>query len=343
MQDPVLDTLFLPMTAEVSRPKNLDILAVNVRDHSVLHKLSSQNALTIQQYFKPYADQLADAGLYVIQDLPKGFQGQDLVFIRGSKNAAESGFFIAQALRCLKEGGVLYVAAANDEGAGRYQKLLEALGLSNVQSTSKNKAKVAWGQYKSIVNEVLEGLHRSGDWQNILDDEFCSKPGVFGWNKEDFGSKMLINAIKDDIFGNIADFGCGYGYLSVNLIKDHGNIAALNAIDADYRALQACNKNLSALRHDAQYVYLWEDLTKSASLSDIDFVIMNPPFHEGKKTDSSIGQAFIKTAHKALKKGGKLWMVANAHLPYEDLLNQQFAHTQNVLEGQGFKVFRAEK
>jgi 16S rRNA (guanine1207-N2)-methyltransferase len=88
--------------------------------------------------------------------------------------------------------------------------------------------------------------------------------------------------------------------------------------------------------------YLWEDLTKPvAGLSGLDWIVMNPPFHEGKKTDSGIGADFINTAAVALRSGGTLYMVANANLPYEESIRKNFSDSKKILEGEGFKVLSA--
>jgi 16S rRNA (guanine1207-N2)-methyltransferase len=44
---------------------------------------------------------------------------------------------------------------------------------------------------------------------------------------------------------------------------------------------------------------------------------MNPPFHQGKHADTSLGAQFIRQAHASLKRGGRLFLVANRHLAYE--------------------------
>jgi 16S rRNA (guanine1207-N2)-methyltransferase len=81
----------------------------------------------------------------------------------------------------------------------------------------------------------------------------------------------------------------------------------------------------------------------SAIIRDLDFIVMNPPFHEGKSRDTDIGADFIKTAAQALRPEGVLWMVANANLPYELTLKVQFKKADKIFEGQGFKIFRAVK
>ena len=78
-------------------------------------------------------------------------------------------------------------------------------------------------------------------------------------------------------------------------------------------------------------------------MKNLDFIVMNPPFHEGKKTNVEIGKAFISNAFEELKSGGILYMVANAHLPYEAVLSEKFSTIEKKFEGQGFKIFAAVK
>ena len=46
---------------------------------------------------------------------------------------------------------------------------------------------------------------------------------------------------------------------------------------------------------------------------------------------------------EALKPGGRLWLVANRHLPYEQVLNASFGDVRAVAERDGFKVIAAVK
>ena len=135
--------------------------------------------------------------------------------------------------------------------------------------------------------------------------------------------------------------GCGYGYLSMQLLKKPGHdIQKLYVIDTDIRALQAAQKNLE--EHEIEY--LWQDLRKAPeNIGPLDFIIMNPPFHAGKQTSHDIGIDFIKSAYGCLKSGGRLYMVANMHLPYEDILKNTFKNVIKMVEKDGFKIFEAQK
>jgi len=75
----------------------------------------------------------------------------------------------------------------------------------------------------------------------------------------------------------------------------------------------------------------------------LDFVVMNPPFHDGPAEDRTLGQAFITRALQLLRPGGALWMTANRHLPYEEILTPLFENVKTVAQSNGFKVTSAMK
>jgi 16S rRNA (guanine1207-N2)-methyltransferase len=65
---------------------------------------------------------------------------------------------------------------------------------------------------------VDKSIKRAGE-QKILDEQFISRPGVFGWDKADQGSQLLLQHIPRNLSGRGADFGCGYGFLSSAIMQ----------------------------------------------------------------------------------------------------------------------------
>jgi len=73
-------------------------------------------------------------------------------------------------------------------------------------------------------------------------------------------------------------------------------------------------------------------------------IVSNPPFHaQGNAARPDIGRRFIAVAADALKPGGRLWLVANRHLPYESVLDASFGSTRLVAQRDGFKIVEAVK
>lgn len=294
------------------------------------------------QNFKLYADILAHEGVETTSKWsPDQTYSIALCAIPKQKEAAK--YRLARALSSLEDGGVLVAAAANDAGGKRLEKWFSDLGLAS-HSLSKSKCRVVWAQKENIDQENIDQYLKFGNIQKIKieDKEFLSQPGVYGWNKTDAGSKFLQEYLPSDLNGVGGDFGCGYGYLSWSVLEKNPKIQKLYCLDADYEAVELCQLNLASYTQDIEC--LWMDLTqKPDGLVPLDWIVMNPPFHEGKETKNDIGQKFIMNAAHCLRRGGVLMMVANAHLPYEEGLSQFFSTVEKVAENYGFKVFQAIK
>ncbi len=321
--NPALETLFLPFE-NGDTPYTSPALFLHAQNHPAL---KSFGALDVSTPFYPDAETLKQFS----KDSHPSYQTA-LILI--PKQVDEAKYALANAYQKLDTGGVLIAAAANDANGNRLEGWFKELGLAP-SSHSKNKCRVVWAtkhEVHSICAEswIANGLPRATYFD---EDNFMTQPGVFSWNKIDAGSKLLVAHIAD-LKGEGADFGCGIGYLSHH-IKD----AKIHAIDADSRALFCAQQNLHG-----QIVYHWADLSKPVSdLPPLDFIVMNPPFHTGKDTKSSLGQDFVKTAAHHLKKGGKLIMVSNAHLPYESTLQELFSKMKQIEQKDGFKIIEAVK
>ncbi len=293
----------------------------------------------VVQSFAPYADIWANQSKDVQLEI-KGEYGFILLSLPKQKESALC--HIAQSLSHLKENGLLIVAAANDAGGKRLEKWMAEFGLT-VTSLSKSKCRVSWAVKKDVQADIIDQYIKLGAPQSVdmKGESYLTQAGIYGWNKIDRGSKILTENLNDSLKGKGADFGCGYGYLSRTVVTQYDGIQDFYALEADYQALECARINLKDYGH---VHFEWLDITQSQSLPhNLDFIIMNPPFHDGKKADNTIGQKFIMVAHKCLRKKGTLYMVANAHLPYEKILNQNFESVEKLAEEEGFKVYKAIK
>jgi len=358
MKNNALETLMLAAGDEAGR-----VLFLNVQAHADL-----RDDLVAVQWFYPHACGFGDV-VSRIEDVDGAF---DTLFMLAPKNRAEAAYLFARGFLHLKEGGRFVVAAANDAGGKSLHKMVQAFGIADFEALSKHKAKAVYGVKGANDQSAIDSAIHAGGVQDVLEGAYASQPGIFGWNKIDKGSALLTQYIPDDLSGVGADFGCGYGYLSRHVLARCSGVQTLYAIDADARAVECAKVNLTqsslhglsmqsseesaGLDHtditpehpelcddEKRVKVLWADLTKPQSLASLDFIIMNPPFHQNKDTDVAIGQAFIATAHAALKPSGRLYMVANAHLPYEQILRDAFCDVEKLHEGQGFKIFAATK
>jgi len=121
-------------------------------------------------------------------------------------------------------------------------------------------------------------------------------------------------------------------------------VTSLDLYEADARALELARSNLEGANAGratpAELDFLWHDVAAGLPRR-YDFIVTNPPFHVGRADEPQLGRAFIAAAADALDPRGRLWLVANRHLPYESILDERFATVRTVTAEHGFKVFEA--
>jgi len=166
---------------------------------------------------------------------------------------------------------------------------------------------------------------------------------MFSHGAIDKGSAMLDEHMSKIVFGHVADLGAGWGYLTAQCLKASDRVTAIDLFEGDYEALEAARSNLERLGTSVPLSFNWFDVTSERLTGIYDTVIMNPPFHEGRATDMSLGQTFIAAAASRLKIGGRLLMVANRQLPYEATLKSLFKTVSVLEDARGFKIFDAKK
>ncbi len=104
---------------------------------------------------------------------------------------------------------------------------------------------------------------------------------MFSHDRIDAGSELLASRLPQDFTGDVADFGAGWGYLSVELAQKSRGLTRLDLYEADHAALEAARDNLAENCPNAPARFYWHDLAGEPVKDKYDLVIMNPPFHEG--------------------------------------------------------------
>lgn len=262
-------------------------------------------------------------------------QAASAVTMLAPPGAIERRYALALALQALQPGGRLDVMAPKDKGGARLAKELAAFGVTG-EATSKAHHK----RIEAIRPKDLTGIEAAIDGGG---PQFSSalnawtQPGIFAWDRLDPGSALLIEHLPV-LSGAGADLGCGFGALS-RAVLTSPKVAALSLIDLDRRAIEAARRNVE----DPRVSFDWADLRQVSAAGTLDFVVSNPPFHDGGDENRGLGQAFIKKAAALLKRGGVAWVVANRHLPYEAELKSAFNRVRPVVEAGGYKLFEATR
>jgi 16S rRNA (guanine1207-N2)-methyltransferase len=269
-----------------------------------------------------------------IASLPDG--SADSATVLAPPGTLERDFVLAQALRALKPGAPMAAFAPKDKGGSRLKKALEGFGCKVTEDARKHH------RFCSVVRPAepqgLAAAIEAGAPRIVPALGLWSQPGVFSWDRPDPGSVRLLEVLPA-LYGEGADLGCGIGLLAQAVLTSP-KVKALTCADIDGRAVACAEHNLD----DPRAKVVWADLRRPLEgLAGLDFVVMNPPFHDGGAEDRALGVAFIEAAARMLAKRGVCWMVANRHLPYEAALAGAFITVTVRGEGGGYKIFEARK
>jgi 16S rRNA (guanine1207-N2)-methyltransferase len=284
--------------------------------------------LDSEQSFRPEFRKLKRA----VPRLEGGPYALGLVLL--TKHKEENFANIARGWDLIADGGTLVCAGANEDGAASLEKHVgKAFGLAG--TLSKFHCRVFWAiKGEKAPPDYWRGLARL---QPVGDGTWLSQPGIFSWDRVDDGSTLLARHLPDDLAGHVADFGCGWGFLAREMLARSSSIERIDLIDAEHRALEAARANIG----DKRALFHWLDLAAEAVPATYDAVICNPPFHTGQAATPALGQSVIEAAARALKPGGRFFMVANRGLPYEPLLKWNFASYKTLADDNKFRVCAA--
>ena len=250
---------------------------------------------------------------------------------------AERQYVLALSLQALQTGAPFTVMAPKEKGGGRIAAELEAFGCV-VEATSRRHQRIChMVRPDALTDQQIAAAIAAGAPRRVDNLGLWSQPGTFSWDRIDPGTALLISVLPS-LAGRGADLGCGIGVIAQAVLKS-ANVTQLDLVDIDRRAIAASRQNVIDVRASLH----WADVRKVTPLKDLDFVVMNPPFHDGGLEDKALGQIFVQQSHRLLRTGGTAWLVANRHLPYEATLAAAFSSVALRVGRDGYKVYEARK
>lgn len=275
-----------------------------------------------------------------------GSNAPQVLLYRASKERPVTNRVLNMAASHLNANGQLVLAGNKDEGIKGYvQKACAHLGFT--------------GKLKKFGNCYCAVLHKNqevsahlddknySDFQTIAEDDlgqYISKPGVYGWNKIDQGSKLLRECFLEEVSPQLTqkqsaiDLGCGYGYLTVAL--EAAGFQKIYATDNNAAAISATIATLQANGVTQYKVYPGDAGDCFAEPADL--VICNPPFHQGFEVQASLTEKFVKATARLTAPRGTALLVVNAFIPIEKYAKQEFASLQILANNRSFKVLRLQ-
>ena len=135
-----------------------------------------------------------------------------------------------------------------------------------------------------------------------IDLRFTTDAGVFSRGEVDTGTKLLLEALPEEMGGEILDLGCGWGVIGISIARKWP-AAKVTMADVNTRALELSREN--AKRNRAEVICTESDGMAAFEGKAFDAVVTNPPIRAGKQV---IYKMFADAA-ECLKPGGALYLV----------------------------------
>ncbi len=167
---------------------------------------------------------------------------------------------------------------------------------------------------------------------------------LFSRSGPDIGSRFFLQHLpRPSGETEVIDLGCGNGILGLAMLQANPQLH-MHFVDESHMAVASARDNLA---HNLPAVTNahWHvgDGLRSFADQSADLVINNPPFHQQAVVGDHLARQMFRDAHRVLRPGGELWVVANRHLGYHLRLQKLFGNCTTVAGNNKFVILRADK
>jgi len=271
-----------------------------------------------------------------------GEEKYDWIIVKLPRQKALLDMLLDCAVSLLAKDGVLWLAGENKAGIKSADKLLKRhFGRSRTLDNARHCRLYEAGghlhqaRFSPSDYSTQWTLSFAGAGINVV-----SYPGVFAHGRLDEGTALLLDTLATmDFKGDVLDFACGAGLIGACIAARNADVS-VTLLDNNALALRACKETLDA-NHLNATVLASDGLSEIDGIYDI--VVSNPPIHAGVRTDNQMGMNLLKSIRENISPGGKLILVANVHLPYENWLSKQFKKVNELAANENYKVIAAKK
>ncbi|QYK41384.1 MAG: class I SAM-dependent methyltransferase [Paracoccaceae bacterium] len=314
-------------TGALTLPSDGDILVLNAQSGDDLSSLP-RDRLVLVQTMRSEHDALAAQGFSVTAEVPVAPFAAAIVCLPRARDHARA--LVAQAAGAAMPGGTVAVDGQKTDGVDAALRELRAR-----LPVSEPLAKAHGRLFTLAAGPGLE------DWLpaiRLVEGGFATLPGVFSADGPDPASVLLAEALPEALPGHGVDLGAGWGYLAHAALSRRG-VRSVDLVEADHTALACARINIT----DPRAAFHWVDAMRFRPARPADWVVMNPPFHAGRRAEPALGAAFLSAAAGMLAADGVLWLVANRHLPYGPLLTTLFREIDDIGGSPAFRLTRAAR
>jgi hypothetical protein len=174
-----------------------------------------------------------------------------------------------------------------------------------------------------------------------LGRKFLNHSNLFSRDKLDIGTRFFLEHIPEGPFEKILDLGCANGIIGISAKLKNPKAKIIFADESQMAILSAKHNYQSQFYDEAEFI--WTNCYENQERESLDLILCNPPFHQNNMVGDFIALQMFKDAHYSLKKGGKLRVIGNSHLPYPTHLKKIFGNSSIIATHPKFIITDAIK
>jgi 16S rRNA (guanine1207-N2)-methyltransferase len=284
-------------------------------------------------------------------DLPMlDLHAYDTVIIQIPKGRMLARRWLVQANQALKLGGKLYLAGANSAGIQSVIKDAQQIfGLGTILGYQKSNrvARFVIHPGPAVMPDWMDAPGIAPHtWVEFTIQSrgkhypIHSLPGVFSFDHLDGGTKMLLETVDITPGSTVLDMGCGYGIIGLYAAANAAHLVHL--ADNNLLAVTAAQETMR-LNHHSNFEVFPLDILNQVIPQRYDLILSNLPFHTAHAVDYQAAQAMISRSFQALNPGGRLVIVANRFIRYQQLIQQIFGNASVLAESSQYHVLSGLK
>jgi len=315
---------FIDIYIEDNQPKSIHCFNTNFIDYQAITKKHGNKVNTI--FASTYKTKIC----------------HDLVIISFPKSKAELNFTLAMIAHCINETTKILLVGEKKGGIQSAEKLTKELFSCCQKADAARHCLLFVGLFQP---ERLSDTFNLQDWFKKyqitvegIELTIASLPGVFSQQKLDTGTSLLLSNLPKNMSEKILDFGCGAGVISCFIGKKFIE-SKLSLIDVSALALTSAQESLTLNGLSGE---TFPSNSLSAVTEKYDYVVSNPPFHQGVKTHYQASEDFLMGIKKQLNKRGNITIVANSFLRYQPIMQAHIGNTHVITKDKGFTIYQAQ-
>lgn len=342
-KDPHLSLVLQQLVENSQKHRTLWIVDENLPIESVMTVPGAASLTAMSNRYDIHAALQARGVESLLSDFDFSPLGEfQRIVYRLSKEKLVAHHCINQAIRHLSPDGELVVIGGKQDGVKSIAK--NAAQIYGQKNTTRKVGSSYLATFTGAVSLAQDQRLPTNDYGKLRQvhhkgECFYSKPGVFGWEKVDRGSELLVSTLPTiqrymKSVNSVLDLGCGWGYLM--LATKAWDVQTRCATDNNIAAIDAATKNFAEHGLDVECI---ADDCASNIRGRFDLILCNPPFHQGFAVSDALTEKFLAAASRLSRRSTRAIFVVNQFVPLAKHAGKYFSQCRLLLAEDGFCVY----